>query len=150
MINIRRRKNDINQEITEIKSKIKTTICNVCNNKNKTINKGVHCKTCFSLIHGKCYKLKLGDIHDIGKDKWRWECQARTSIKFPFTAVEDKEITKNIKNSNFHYSIANVKQLQILISETLNLQSFSQYFETFWCLPNNLFTTSETMRYYYL
>ena len=71
LINIRRRKNDINQEITEIKSKIKTTICNVCNNKNKTINKGVHCKTCFSLIHGKCYKLKLGDIHDIGKDKWR-------------------------------------------------------------------------------
>ena len=54
--------------ITEIKSKIKTTTCNVCNKKNK-INKGVPCKTCIYPLHRKCCKLRLGDIHDIRKDK---------------------------------------------------------------------------------
>ena len=55
--------------ITEIKSKIKTTTCNVCNKKNK-ITKGVSCKTCIYPLHRKCCKLKLTDIHDIRKDKW--------------------------------------------------------------------------------
>ena len=32
-------KNDINKDITEIKSKIKTATCNVCNKKNKIIKK---------------------------------------------------------------------------------------------------------------
>ena len=88
-------KNDINKDITEIKSKIKIATCNVCNKKNKMINKGVLCKTCFSPIHRKCCKLKLGDIHDIGKDKWEWGCLTCTSKKFTFTIVEDKEIIKN-------------------------------------------------------
>ena len=64
-----RPKNDINKDITDIKSKIKTTTCNFCNKKNKTINKEVPYKTCFSPIHRKCYKLKLVDTYDIGKDK---------------------------------------------------------------------------------
>ena len=84
-----RSKNDINKFFTEIKSKIKTPTCNVCNKKNKIINKGVLCKTCFSLIDRKCCKLKLDDIHDIGKDKWGWVCLTCTSKKSPFTAVED-------------------------------------------------------------
>ena len=54
-------------------------------------------------MHRKCCKLKLSDIHDIGKDKWGWECLTCTSEKFPFTTVEDKEIIKNGFNSSFHY-----------------------------------------------
>ena len=96
-----RPKNDINKFFTEIKSKIKTPTCNVCNKKNKIINKGVLCKTCFSLIDRKCCKLKLDDIHDIGKDKWGWVRLTCTSKKSPFTAVEDKEIIKNCFNSEF-------------------------------------------------
>ena len=102
LIKSRRPNNDVNKDITEIKSKIKTTTCNICNKNNKIINKGVLCKTCFSPIHRKCCKLKLGDVHDTGKDKWGWECLTCTSKKFPFTTVEDKEITKNSFSSNFH------------------------------------------------
>ena len=39
---------------------------------------------------------------DIENDKWRWECLTCTSIKFPFTTVDNKEIIKNGFNSNFH------------------------------------------------
>ena len=53
---------------------MKITTRNICNKKNKTINKGVLCKTCLSPIHRMCCKLKLSDIYDIGKDKWRWKC----------------------------------------------------------------------------
>ena len=54
-------------------------------------------------MHRKCCKLKLSDIHGIGKDKWGWEYLTCTSEKFPFTTVEDKEIIKNGFNSSFHY-----------------------------------------------
>ena len=97
MIKSGRPKNDINKDIAEIKSKKKKKICNVCNKKNKIVD-----KTCFSPVHRKCCKLKLGDIHEIGKDKWEWECLTYTSKKFLFTIVEDKEIIKNSFNSNFH------------------------------------------------
>ena len=97
-----RPKNDTNKDISKMKSKIKTTTCNVCNKKNKIINKIVLCKTCFSPIHRKCCKLKRSDIHDIVEDKWGWECPTYTSGRFPFTTVEDKEIIKNSLNSNFH------------------------------------------------
>ena len=92
----------LNKDITEIKSKIKITAWNICTKKNKMINKEVLCKTCFSPIHRKCCKLKLGDTHDIARDKWGWECLTCISKKIPFTAVEDKEIIKNVFNSNFH------------------------------------------------
>ena len=92
----------LNKDITETKSKIKTTACNVCSKKNKMINKEVLCKTCFSPIHRKCCKLKLGDTHDIARDKWGWECLTCISKKIPFTTEEDKEIIKNGFNSTFH------------------------------------------------
>ena len=44
LIKSRKPKNNINKNITEIKSKIKTATCNVCKKKNKIINKGVLCK----------------------------------------------------------------------------------------------------------
>ena len=50
-------------------------------------------------MHRKCCKLRRGDIHETGKDKWQWECQTCTSKKFPFTTVEDKDIIKNGFNS---------------------------------------------------
>ena len=49
-----RPKNDINIDVTEIKSKIKRTTCNVCNKKTKMINKGTLSKTCFSPVHIRC------------------------------------------------------------------------------------------------
>ena len=70
--------------------------------KNKIINKRVLCETCFSQIHKKYCQLKFGDVHDIGKDKWRWECLTCTSDKFHFTVVEDKEIKPSGFNSHFH------------------------------------------------
>ena len=81
---------------------MKITTRNICNKKNKTINKGVLCKTCLSPIHRMCCKLKLSDIYDIGKDKWRWKCLTGASTNFLFTAVEDKVILKNGFNSNLH------------------------------------------------
>ena len=66
-------------------------------------------------MHRKCCKLKLSDIHDIGKDKWGWECLTCTTEMFPFTTVEDNEITKMALFQTF---IANAKQLQILILGT--------------------------------
>ena len=101
MIKSGRPKHDINKD-AEIKRKLKTTTCNVCNKKNKIINKGVLCKTCFFPIQRKCCKLKLRDMHDIGKDEWEWVCLTCTSEKFLFTTVEDKEIIKNGFKSNFH------------------------------------------------
>ena len=41
-----------------------------------------------------CCKLKLSDIHDIGKDKWGWECLTCTTEMFPFTTVEDRKLQK--------------------------------------------------------
>ena len=97
----------LNKDITEIKNKIKATTCNVCNKNNE---KGVLWKTSFPQLHRKCCKLKLSDIHDIGKDTWGWECLTCTTEMFPFTTVEDKEITKMALFQTF---IANAKQLQI-------------------------------------
>ena len=57
-------------------------------------------------------QTKLGDIHDIEKDKWGQECLTCTSKKFLFPTVEDKEI-KRI--ALIQTSIANVTQFQILI-----------------------------------
>ena len=53
LINNRRPKTNHNKDFTEIKNAIKTTSCNVCNKRNKTINKRV-CKTCFSPTQSVC------------------------------------------------------------------------------------------------
>ena len=62
----------LNKDITEIKSKIKTTACNICTKKNKMINKEVLCKTCFSPIHRKCCKVIHMILEKINGDGNVW------------------------------------------------------------------------------
>ena len=105
-----RPKNDINKNI-EIKSKIKTTTCNVCNKRNKIINKGVLCKTCFSPIHRKCYKIKLSDmiLEKINGDGNVRHAQVKSVLSL------QQRTRKILKMALIQTSIANAKQLQILI-----------------------------------
>ena len=105
-----RPKNDINKNI-EIKSKIKTTTCNVCNKRNRIINKGVLCKTCFSPIHRKCYKIKLSDmiLEKINGDGNVRHAQVKSLLSL------QQRTRKILKMALIQTSIANAKQRQILI-----------------------------------
>ena len=69
-----------------------------------------------SFVQQYC-KLKLADIHDSRKDKWRWEWLIYTSIKVPFTAVEEKKITKNGFNSKFHRKYQTASNFDVVDSK---------------------------------
>ena len=69
-----------------------------------------------SFVQQYC-KLKLADIHDSRKDKWRWEWLIYTSIKVPVTAVEEKKITKNGFNSKFHRKYQTASNFDVVDSK---------------------------------
>ena len=73
----------------------------MCSKKVKAPNKGIYCKSCDSLVHKKCSSLSTTDIIQLKKRRNHYECPCCAKNKFPFTDLQDNEISEMMFNSNF-------------------------------------------------
>ena len=75
--------------------------CSVCNKKVRQHTKGISCLGCNHIIHKKCSKLSGIDLKEIHSNMRYWECIPCKNNKFPFSSVEDNEVTKYSFNSDY-------------------------------------------------
>ena len=76
--------------------------CSVCNKKVRNQIKGLSCLSCNHIIHKKCSHLSCKDLKEIHSNIKYWECIICQNNKFPFSNVEDDELTKS--SFNLYYN----------------------------------------------
>ena len=68
--------------------------CSACNKKVRQQTKGLPCLGGNHIIHKKCSKLTRIDLKEIHSSMRYWECITCKKNKFPFSSIEDDELTK--------------------------------------------------------
>ena len=64
--------------------------------------KGLPCLSCNHIIHRKCSDLSCKDLKETLSNIKYWECKICQNNKFPFSNVDDDELTKSCFNSNYN------------------------------------------------
>ena len=97
--------------IQESAPKKLSTTCSVCTRKSKNtakLKKLIPCQSCFSLIHRRCTKLPLTQLLNFTSDDLnKWEYIVCISEKFPFSNIDDSDVTSLTFNSNFNCNCQN-------------------------------------------
>ncbi len=76
--------------------------CNVCNKAVRDVSKATPCNDCKHLIHRKCSALQYWQTTDTHRILNQWCCITCLRSKFPFSDIDDQQLTSLTFNSNFN------------------------------------------------
>ena len=75
--------------------------CKVCEKKILHTNKAIPCPSCNHFIHKKCSGLDQSQIIRFKRTKNVWECPHCMQDKFPFTDIDNDDLSLSTFNSNW-------------------------------------------------